>query len=114
VVDPVDKVPPPQRCSTADLEDLTDRLFVSRDHEVPLRSGDLKTDQESYPIAVSLLLDIVTDLRDMRSSAAAPADDPAERVAWHLAQLAAEFSAERCRGTVLAVRPGTEPEPGGP
>ena len=88
----IDKVPPPQRCSPADLEALTDRLFLSRDLELPLYSG---------PIAVSLLLDILTDLRDLRNCLLAPGDSPEERVDWYLAQIHAEFmearKQRRCR-----------------
>lgn len=73
----LEKLPTPQRMAPDALEALTQMLFESPD--------DVET------LNVGQVLDAVTDLRDLRNAMAGPADDPRERVNWHLEQLAAEF-----------------------
>ncbi len=92
MVEPIQKVPPPQRCSEEELELVQDRFFKARCNEVQFLCG---FEKEPISIEVSLLLDILMDLRGLRDYAAAPGDSPEERMDWHLEQIRAEFAVLR-------------------
>lgn len=73
----IEKLPTSQRMKPEALEALTTFLFKSQHDDESLNVGQI--------------LDALTDLRDLRHAMDGPADDPLERVNWHLEQLAAEF-----------------------
>lgn len=73
------KIPPRQRLSDGELEELTSRFFGS------------KSDREV--ILVSEMIDVLSDLSDMRSHIKSPGNTPEERVEFYLEKLYDEFSA---------------------